>query len=100
MPTPTERRRHRQGALLVDVHATCTTAPDADYTVDVYYDATGGGAGELVESLTIEAGETFGFRSLDGQEMKPFASEVWLVLPDDPRPEGLVVVVGFDRPTR
>lgn len=100
MSTTTERRRHRQGALLVDVHATCTSAPSSDYSIDVYYDADGGGAGVLAETLTIEAGETFAFRSLDGQEMKPFQSEVWLVLPDGSRPAGLCVVVGFDRPTR
>ena len=103
MSTPTERRRHRQGALLVDVHATCTSAPVADYTIGVWYapDPDDDRTGEEIETVTIPAGSYWSeVRSLDGQEMRPFASEVWLVLPSGTRPAGLCVVVGCDRPTR
>lgn len=106
MSTLSERVRHRQGAVLVDAHATCQVAPSSDYTIEIWYaphpDDEGGRTGEKIEEITIPAGAYFsdGVRSLDGQEMVPFDSEVWLVLPDGERPAGLRVVVGVDRPRR
>ena len=94
-----ERIRHRQGALLVDLHATCQAPPGSDYAIDLWYAPHGGEAGSQVETVTIVAGETYGFRSLDGQKMLPFDSEVWLSEPDSGRPAGLAVTIGFDRPT-
>lgn len=100
MPTAHERRRHRQGAILVDVHATCGSPVASDYAIQIWYSRVGSEAGAQVETVTIPAGEQYGFKSLDGQVMIPFDSEVWPVLPDGPRPSKLVVVVGVDKPRR
>lgn len=99
-------RVHRQGAQLVDAHATCLEAPSADYDVQIFYSADGkpvGGVvdGELIGTITIKAGEIYGMVSLDGQVMKPWESLVWPVLDDfTTRPKGLGIVVGCDRARR
>lgn len=53
-----ERIRHRQGSLLVDLHATCQAPPGTDYAIDLWYAPHGGEAGTQVETVTILAGET------------------------------------------
>ena len=87
------RYRHHGDVQLTYCWVTCHTAPGADYSFDIYYDQDGSGAGTVIETVTIPAGEKYGAIALDGQRMTARESEVWVVAQDDLPPDGFLLGV-------